>query len=98
MMIVLSRHGKVKSCALTHYPLCPNASIVSANDALYNCQTYTGAFKFAFAVQSLEDTEQFVRVFHVETCPGITHKINDLFLAGFASYFDGGSFLLGGKL
>ncbi len=48
---------KRKGCALIRFALRPHRASVFLNNALYRRQTYTGAFKILFPVQSLENAE-----------------------------------------
>src|SRR5580692_5978068 len=53
--------------SLVNVALSPYAPAVSGNNPVYDRQSHACAFEFVGAVQTLEDTEQFFHVFHVES-------------------------------
>src|SRR4030066_391676 len=89
---------KIEGRAPVHCTFSPNASTMPADNLLHNCQAYTGPLEFLFAVQSLEDAEQLVHVFHVDARAAIAYIIDVFMLAVFASHLDDSPLLPGRKL
>ena len=66
---------KIKRCSLLYRAFGPNPAAVAVNDALHGGQANTGARKFSHAMQTLERSEKFVRVGHVEAGAVVAHKV-----------------------
>src|SRR5206468_5282180 len=66
--------GEIKSRTLIFRALGPNGATVPADDAMHGGQTNAGAFKFLGAVETLEDTEELIGVFHVEANPVVANE------------------------
>src|SRR5580700_9244340 len=58
--------GEIESCALVDFSLCPHAAPMLLNDPLHRCQADARALEIFRTMQPLEDSEQFVHIFHVE--------------------------------
>ena len=57
---------KVKRSALTYSTFGPDSPAVAGNDALHISKADACAFKFLLGMETLEYSEQPIRVFHVE--------------------------------
>lgn len=67
-------------------------SAVAFDDALDDRQADAGAFKFLGAVQALEDAEQFVGVFHIETDAVVADENDGFIVHGAQADFNDGGF------
>ena len=54
----------------------PDPAVVPCDNPLHRRQSYPDAREFLFVVESLECTEQFVRVGHVESCAVVADKVD----------------------
>src|SRR5205823_1939170 len=74
-VVVVSRRdqGKKDSRATIYLGIYPNMSAMLVDNALLTGQTYSCAFKIILKVQSLENTKQFIGIFHVETSSVVLH-------------------------
>src|SRR4051794_23729648 len=61
------RYGEIKSGALVFGGFGPDGSAVLADDAIDSGEADAGAFELVGTVETLENTEKFIGVFHVET-------------------------------
>src|SRR5262249_41617385 len=71
---------EIEGCAIVDPAFAPDAPTVALQDAAHRSQADPGALEFIFAVQTLEHTEQFVRVLHVESDAVIFDEDRDLVL------------------
>src|SRR5437667_6572497 len=69
-------NDKVERCSFPHCAFSPYPATVAVDNALHGCQTDAGPRKLASIVQPLENTEELVRVPHVEPCTVIANKVD----------------------
>ena len=69
---------------------------MAVNNALDNCQPYTGAFVILGAVQALKDREEFADILHVEAYAVIPHVICQPAILFFRTDFNMGHLPLAG--
>ena len=63
-------------------PLCPHAPTMPLHDSLDDRQTDAGALELLGAVEPLEDAEQLVGVFHLESRTVVPDEVRQLARAG----------------
>src|SRR5882724_12844771 len=74
----LTRQGEIERSAFIQPGLSPDASPMAMHNSLDNGQTHPGSFELLLAVQPLENTEEFIGVFHVKPRAVVFDKINPL--------------------
>src|SRR5580704_3224828 len=57
---------EIERRALAQFRICPHSAAMFLHDALHGSQADAGTFKVLRAMQTLEDSEQFVHILHVE--------------------------------
>src|SRR6476469_6359986 len=60
-------YRKIKCRTGVHVPFCPHLAPMPMDNALNVCQADSGALKFFFTVQPLEDAEELLRISRIET-------------------------------
>src|SRR6266568_4513077 len=89
--LISAAYGKVEGRTLVHRGFGPDAAAMLAHDAVHRGQAHAGPLKLFSPVQSLEDTKQFVCVFHAEPDTVIADKHGHLAVhLGVADFDDGG--------
>ena len=91
------REREIKTGAVTHLALGPNAPAVAMNDPLDNGQADAGAFKLVFTVQALKDAKKFINVLRIEAGSVIAHGVDIFLTLPATANFDEGPFLIGRK-
>src|SRR5208282_5391740 len=78
----------MKYGAPAHSTFGPDPPPMAGNNALHIREADACAFKFIMAMQTLEYAEDFIHIFHVESCSVIRDGTSDFITLIFASDFD----------
>jgi hypothetical protein len=80
--------------ASVNFTLGPNATTMSVNHPLNECQTNASAFKLLGTVKTLKYSKQFVLVLHIESSTVIRHGIYDASFRTLSIHLNDGPFSL----
>ena len=73
--------------APVQFRLSPNSASVFLNDARYRGQADPGAFEIFGAMQALENSEQLILVFHVESDAVVANGDDEMFILPPVAFF-----------
>src|SRR5208283_145557 len=77
--------SKVKCGALSHSGFGPDSPAMAGYNALHIRKSNACAFKFGLRMETLEYTEEFIRIFHIKSCAVVFDKKDKFFLVLFIS-------------
>src|SRR5882724_3037974 len=86
----LRRKGEGKHRTAVHFAIRPYAAAMPRHHSLDDGKAHAGAAELVRAMQSLEHTEQFVGVFHIESHPVVPYREDILGSALPAAHLDPG--------
>lgn len=67
MLLNRNAQGKEKRSSAPAFGFGPDSPTVPVNDSLHRCQSDSRSFEFVLAMQTLEDTEQFIGILLFES-------------------------------